>query len=51
MISLRKRFLAGKVEERDFNYIGFRISQDKNTIGLDQSKYVDSISNKANDPK
>ena len=51
MISLRKRFLAGKVKERYFNYIHFRISQEKNTIVLDQSKYVDSISNKAIDPK
>ena len=37
MISLRKRFVAGKVEERNFNYIGFRITQDKHGIILDQS--------------
>ena len=29
LISLRKRFVAGKVEERNFNYIGFRITQGK----------------------
>ena len=51
MISLRKRFVAGKVEERNFNYIGFRITQDKNGIILDQSRYVDNIENKAIDPK
>ena len=29
--------MAGKVEEKNFNYIGFRITQDKNGIILDQS--------------
>ena len=43
MISLRKRFVAGKVEER--------ITQDKNGIILDQSRYVENIENKAIDPK
>ena len=51
MISLRKRFVAGKAEERNFNYIGFRITQDKNGIILDQSRYVENIENKATDPK
>ena len=51
MISLRKRFVAGKVEERNYNYIGFRITQDKNGITLDQSRYVENIENKAIDPK
>ena len=51
MISLRKRFVAGKVEERNFNYIGFRITQDKNGIILDQSRYVESIENKATNPE
>ena len=51
MNSLRKRFVAGKVEERNFNYIGFRITQDKNGIVLDQSRYVESIENKAIDSK
>ena len=27
MVNLRRRFVAGKVEERSFNYIGFRIIQ------------------------
>ena len=51
MNRLRKRFVAGKVEERNFNYIGFRIIQDKNGIVLDQSRYVGSIENKAIDSK
>ena len=51
MIILKKRFVAGKVEERNFNYIGFRITQDKNGIILDQSRYVENIENKAIGPK
>ena len=39
-----------KAEERNFNYIGFRITQDKNGIILDQSRYVENIENKATDP-
>ena len=50
MISLRKRFVAGEVEERNFNYTGFRITQDKNGIILDQSRYVENIEKKAIDP-
>ena len=46
-----KRIVAGKVKERNFNYIGFRIIQDKNGIVLDQSRYVESIVNKAIDSK
>ena len=46
MISLRKRFVAGKVEERNFNYIGFRITQDKNGIILDKSSYVEILKTK-----
>ena len=51
MISLRKRFVAGKIEERNFEYIGFRIVQETGKILLDQSKYVDKIKNKTIDPK
>ena len=47
MNSLRKRFVAGKIGERNFNYIGFRIIQGKNGIVLDHSRYVKSIENKA----
>ena len=34
--------MAGKEEERNFNYIGFRIIQDKNGIALDPSRYVEN---------
>ena len=37
--------------EENFNYICFRITQDKNGIRLDQSRYVENIENKAIDPK
>ena len=50
MIGLRKRFVAGKIEERNFDYIGFRIVQETGKILLDQSKYVDKIKNKTIDP-
>ena len=48
--------MAGKVEERIYNYICFRITQDKNGIILDQSRYVETyilknIENKAVNPK
>ena len=46
MISLRKRFVAGKVEVRNFNYSGFRITQDNNDIILDQSRYVKILKTK-----
>lgn len=43
--------MAGKVEERDFNCIGFRIIQGRSAIVLDEYKYVENIRNKAIDPK
>ena len=46
MVRFRKRFVAGKVEERNFNYIGFRITQDKNGIILDQSRFVEILKTK-----
>ena len=51
MVNLRRRFVAGKVEERSFNYIGFRIIQESNAIILDQSRYVENMKNKVIDPK
>lgn len=51
MVSLRKRFVAEKVEERNFVYIGFRIIQESSTLVLDQSRYIENIKNKVNDPK
>ena len=49
--SLRKWFVAGKIEERNFDYIGFRIIQGTGEILLDQSRYVDNIKNKTIHPK
>ena len=43
MDPIRKRFLAGKVEEKDFSYVGFRIRQSEKGIVLDQSSYVDNV--------
>ena len=51
MVNLRKRFVAGKVEERNFSYIGFRVIQESSALVLDQSSYVENVKNKFNDPK
>jgi len=51
MKSLRKRFVAGKIEKKNFSYIGFQISQESSKIILDQSRYVSNIENKVLDPK
>ena len=51
MERLRERFVAGKVKERNFNYIGFRIIQKTNSIELDQSNYVKDIQNKVIESK
>ena len=49
MASLRKRFVAGKVEEGNFNYIGFKVMQQPTAIVLDQSKYVENIKSESLD--
>ena len=51
MTDLRKRFVAGKIEEKNFSYIGFQILQESNRIILDQSTYINNIQNKVLDPK
>ena len=51
MISLRKRFVAGKVEEGNFDYVGFRVMQQPREIFLDQSRYVGSINSQTFDTK
>lgn len=51
MVNLRKRFIAGKVEERNFYYIGFRIIQESSALVLGQSRYIENIKNKVIDPK
>ena len=43
MVNLRKRFVAGKVEEGNFNYIVFKVAQNRDVIVLDQSNYVTNI--------
>ena len=40
---LRQRFYAGKVEEKCFKYIGFKVKQKENVITLDQSDYMNNI--------
>ena len=43
MVKLRARFLAGKIEDGDFKYIGFRIIQEANSIKLDHSEYITNL--------
>ena len=40
MEKLRDRFLAGKLEAASFDYIGFHIMQNQNSIVLDQTEYL-----------
>jgi len=43
MQQLRVRFLAGKLEEESFKYIGFHISQTTEGITLDQTGYLEAL--------
>ena len=43
MEKLRNRFIAGKLMDADFCYIGFSVKQSAECIVLDQSKYVVEI--------
>ena len=43
MDELRKRFLAGKMEEGNFRYVGFDVLQSDEGIILDQSSYLKNI--------
>lgn len=43
MARLRSRFVAGKLEEGRFTYVGFEIIQTQRGITLDQSEYVREI--------
>lgn len=45
MSKLRDRFLAGKLEESIFKYIGFEIIQMDDGIILDQSSYINDLEN------
>lgn len=40
---LHTRFLAGKIEDGDFKYIGFRITQQVDGITLDQTGYISNL--------
>jgi hypothetical protein len=40
MDKLRHRFVAGKLMEADFSYVGFGVKQDSNGIVIDQNKFV-----------
>ena len=40
--------MAGKVEERNFYYIGFRIIQESSALVLDQSRYVENVKKQTN---
>ena len=50
MSKLRKRFVAGKIEEKIFRYVGFDIIQDKRGIIMDQSKYISNMEGGKIDP-
>lgn len=43
MDKLRQRFVAGKLVESNFSYVGFRVQQDDYGITLDQSEYVEKL--------
>ena len=40
MDKIRKRFVAGKLEEKTFKYVGLDVNQNEKGIILDQTKYL-----------
>ena len=40
---ITKKFIAGKLDEGSFNYVGFQIMQDNQGITISQSHYVKDI--------
>ena len=48
---LRARFSAGKVEEKTFKYIGFKVQKHSNKVILDHSDYTVNITNSVVDPR
>ena len=48
---LKQRFQAGKVEEQDFQYIGFHIKQNENGITVDHSRFIEKLDQPHIDPK
>ena len=52
MEKLRKRFTAGRIEGKDFNYVGFHVCQTGSQISMDQYDFMDKIEiNKLNSEK
>ena len=45
MFVLCKRFMTGKVEEGNFNYIVFKVAQENGTLAFDPSNYITNIQN------
>jgi len=50
MDKFRLRFCAGKIEERNFKYIGFQLIQDSSGIILDHSNYMETLTTEVIDP-
>ena len=50
LTGLRDRFLAGKLEETTFKYVGFNVHQSSIGITLDQNDYVEYIDSVSVDP-
>ena len=48
---MRQRFYAGKVEEKVFRFIGFKVEQNENDIILDQSNYMYNLNSPVLDPR
>ena len=51
MEKLRCRFVAGKLVDSDFSYVGFHIKQDAHSITLDQSEYVKKLDRPSIEPQ
>ena len=45
MQKMRLRFLEGKVEEGNFRYIGFQLTQNSKGVLLDHSSYMEQLCN------
>ena len=50
MDKLRNKFLAGKLEESKFRYVGFKIMQENESIVIDQSDYIEEVENERLSP-
>jgi len=50
MEKLRRRFSAGKIAQKCFDYVGFSVIQDESGITLDHSKFMEKIQVQLVDP-